>query len=356
MARALIAAGVLGRARVPARDGGSSSISPSAASASIDLERLAELAREVLGERGGRPRRRPPAPLRRRCRRSTCRSSLLVGGSTGTGKSTVADRGGAPARDHARHVDRLHPPDDARVLLAGVHAVDPLLELRGRAGGRRRGDRRSDGRRLPRPDAATCCVGVEAAIRRALTEGWSMVLEGVHLVPGMVPAEHRGRARRPRRDRDRDEDVHRDALPRAGPADRRHPRDGQVPRPDRRHPAHADATSSSRAREDRRPGDRELRMSSGRSTEVMELVDAARPSALRGGRVTEPSRTDAARARGRARTARAVHVRELRARDRARGARRRALARPRRPGGGRGGGVLGRALRARVAADQRPGS
>ena len=32
-------------------------------------------------------------------------------------------------------------------------------------------------------------VGVEAAIERALTEGWSMVIEGVHLVPGLVPAE-----------------------------------------------------------------------------------------------------------------------------------------------------------------------
>jgi 2-phosphoglycerate kinase len=30
-------------------------------------------------------------------------------------------------------------------------------------------------------------VGVDAAIQRALAEGWSMVLEGVHLVPGMVP-------------------------------------------------------------------------------------------------------------------------------------------------------------------------
>jgi 2-phosphoglycerate kinase len=31
-------------------------------------------------------------------------------------------------------------------------------------------------------------VGVRAAIDRALEEGWSMVLEGVHLVPGMLPA------------------------------------------------------------------------------------------------------------------------------------------------------------------------
>jgi 2-phosphoglycerate kinase len=30
-------------------------------------------------------------------------------------------------------------------------------------------------------------VGVQASIDRALEEGWSMVLEGVHLVPGMLP-------------------------------------------------------------------------------------------------------------------------------------------------------------------------
>jgi 2-phosphoglycerate kinase len=32
-------------------------------------------------------------------------------------------------------------------------------------------------------------VGVDAAIDRALAEGWSMVLEGVHLVPGLMPAQ-----------------------------------------------------------------------------------------------------------------------------------------------------------------------
>ena len=30
-------------------------------------------------------------------------------------------------------------------------------------------------------------VGVRASIERAMQEGWSMVLEGVHLVPGMLP-------------------------------------------------------------------------------------------------------------------------------------------------------------------------
>ena len=32
-------------------------------------------------------------------------------------------------------------------------------------------------------------TGVEAALQRALDEGWSMVLEGVHLVPGMISTE-----------------------------------------------------------------------------------------------------------------------------------------------------------------------
>jgi 2-phosphoglycerate kinase len=32
-------------------------------------------------------------------------------------------------------------------------------------------------------------VGVRAAMERALEEGWSMVLEGVHLVPGMLESD-----------------------------------------------------------------------------------------------------------------------------------------------------------------------
>jgi 2-phosphoglycerate kinase len=35
-------------------------------------------------------------------------------------------------------------------------------------------------------------TGVEAALQRALDEGWSMVLEGVHLVPGMITTELQG--------------------------------------------------------------------------------------------------------------------------------------------------------------------
>jgi 2-phosphoglycerate kinase len=40
--------------------------------------------------------------------------------------------------------------------------------------------------------ARNVLVGVRASIERALQEGWSMVLEGVHLVPGLVPLELEG--------------------------------------------------------------------------------------------------------------------------------------------------------------------
>jgi 2-phosphoglycerate kinase len=35
-------------------------------------------------------------------------------------------------------------------------------------------------------------VGISASVDRALDEGWSMVLEGVHLVPGMLPLDIQG--------------------------------------------------------------------------------------------------------------------------------------------------------------------
>ena len=59
-------------------------------------------------------------------------------------------------------------------------------------------------------------VGVRASLERALHEGWSMVIEGVHLVPGMLPPID-GPRRRPVRRRDRG----RGGAPRAFPDPRR---------------------------------------------------------------------------------------------------------------------------------------
>ena len=100
---------------------------------------------------------------------------------------------------------RVSPPPTSSVRRCGrssrgVHAVGPLLELRG---ARRRAATRPEQRLHGFLDQTrNVLVGVQAALDRALHEGWSMVIEGVHLVPGMVCAD-RGAARRPVRRRDR---------------------------------------------------------------------------------------------------------------------------------------------------------
>ena len=52
-------------------------------------------------------------------------------------------------------------------------------------------------------------TGVEAALQRALDEGWSMVLEGVHLVPGMITTELEARSSSSACSAIRDEEIHR---------------------------------------------------------------------------------------------------------------------------------------------------
>jgi 2-phosphoglycerate kinase len=113
---------------------------------------------------------------------------VLIGGATGTGKSTVATeiayRLGitrVTSTDFIRQTMRAffspdfmpsihHSSFDAGTPLhsAEQEEVDPLLHgfL---------------------DQTRHVLVGVKASIDRALEEGWSMVLEGVHLVPGMLP-------------------------------------------------------------------------------------------------------------------------------------------------------------------------
>ena len=126
---------------------------------------------------------------------------LLVGGATGTGKSTVATEAAHRLGITRAHLDRLHPADDPRVLPAERDAVGARVELRGGRIRRARGGFLEQTRRV--------LVGVEASIERALTEGWSMVIEGVHLVPGLVPAEIDGRSSSTPSCASRDVDEHR---------------------------------------------------------------------------------------------------------------------------------------------------
>jgi len=156
----------------------------------LELDQLAELAEEVLGA--------PQAQrtMRRLRRLQSLRELdmpivLLVGGGTGTGKSTVATE-----IAHRLGITRVTSTDFirqtmralfSRELMPTVHysSFDAELALT-----KAEEEEAGDPALLGFLDQArNVLVGVEAAVERALAEGWSMVLEGVHLVPGMVRAE-----------------------------------------------------------------------------------------------------------------------------------------------------------------------
>ncbi len=116
-----------------------------------------------------------------------------------------------------------------------VHADDPLLELLGRRGGRRRDDPLVAGFL---EQSRNVLVGVNASIERALQEGWSIIFEGV---PPSGAAAHAdgGRARLPVRPAIEDEDEHaRHFFSRSAGSER--PLDEARPRPPERYPAPPD--------------------------------------------------------------------------------------------------------------------
>ncbi len=151
----------------------------------IDLERLEELACEVLGQEQG-------AEVVNRLRRYAALHSLdlpillLVGGGTGTGKSTVATEVA-----HRLGITRVTSTDFIRQTIRAFFstAFMPSVHYSSFDAGHSVVDSETGDPTLLGflEQTQNVLVGVEGAIQRALTEGWSMVLEGVHLVPGMVP-------------------------------------------------------------------------------------------------------------------------------------------------------------------------
>ncbi len=146
----------------------------------IDLDRLEDLAREVLGENEG-------AQVVRRLRRHESLRELdlpvilLIGGATGTGKSTVATEVAyrlgitrVTSTDFVRQTMRAFLSRD---FMPSIHYSSFEVPDEG-AGGVVDGFVEQ---------TRNVLVGVRAVIERALQEGWSLVLEGVHLVPGMLP-------------------------------------------------------------------------------------------------------------------------------------------------------------------------
>lgn len=154
---------------------------------SIDVDRLLVLAQEVLGEAEG-------ARAVGRLRRLSDLQSLdvpiivLIGGSTGTGKSTVAAEVA-----HRLGITRVASTDFIRQTMRAFFSPEfmPTIHYSSFEAGQAV-DQDVTGDPTVVGFVEQCrhvCVGVDAAIRRALTEGWSMVLEGVHLVPGLLPSE-----------------------------------------------------------------------------------------------------------------------------------------------------------------------
>jgi 2-phosphoglycerate kinase len=159
---------------------------------STTLERLDELAREVLGEEDG-------ARTMRRLRRYRDLYELdlpvivLVGGATGTGKSSVAT-------DVAYRlgITRVTSTDFVRQTMRAFFSQEfmPAIHHSSFEAGRAMADEDDEDSEAVLhgflEQTRDVLVGVQAAIDRALEEGWSMVLEGVHLVPGMLPKQIEG--------------------------------------------------------------------------------------------------------------------------------------------------------------------
>ncbi|MBA2358945.1 MAG: hypothetical protein H0V84_11015 [Actinobacteria bacterium] len=151
----------------------------------VDFKRLEELAVESLGaEEGPRAVRR----LRRyrELQQLDLPIILLVGGATGTGKSTVATEAA-----HRLGITRVTSTDFVRQTMRAFFSEEfmPSIHYSSfEAAAAGEGDVLAGFLDQTR----NVLVGVRAALDRALHEGWSVVLEGVHLVPGMVPSSIEG--------------------------------------------------------------------------------------------------------------------------------------------------------------------
>jgi len=156
----------------------------------VELERFELVAREVLGEQEGE---RAAGRLRRLADLQALELPIivLIGGSTGTGKSTVAAEVA-----HRLGITRVASTDFIRQTMRAFFSAEfmPTIHYSSFEAGQALDEEVTGDPTVVGfvEQSRHVCVGVEGAMRRALTEGWSMVLEGVHLVPGLVPADLEG--------------------------------------------------------------------------------------------------------------------------------------------------------------------
>ena len=155
--------------------------------ASLDLDRLAELAAGVIGDEGAETTVRRLKRLHA-LQRLEEPLLLLIGGATGTGKSTIATEAA-----HRLGITRVTSTDFIRQTMRAFFSEEFMPSVHYSSFEARLALTRAEEEESG--DAAilgfldqtrNVLVGAHAALERAATERWSMVLEGVHLVPGMV--------------------------------------------------------------------------------------------------------------------------------------------------------------------------
>jgi 2-phosphoglycerate kinase len=181
MARSLMASGVAGyRAYALASRVGDELIERGLHR--IEIERLEALAVEVLGEKEGRDSIKR---LRRfqELRELDLPIMVFIGGATGTGKSTVATE-----LAYRFGITRVTSTDFVRQTMRAFFSHDfmPSIHQSSFEAGDVHPDADDPLVAGFMEQARNVLVGVRASSERALEEGWSLVLEGVHLVPGMV--------------------------------------------------------------------------------------------------------------------------------------------------------------------------
>jgi 2-phosphoglycerate kinase len=149
----------------------------------VDLDRLEELARDVMGEDAGEQTVRRLRSYEE-LRRLELPLILLVGGATGTGKSTVATEVA-----YRLGITRVTSTDFIRQTMRAFFSEEFMPSIHHSSF-----EAVPSETEAPDPIVAgfleqtrNVLVGVRAALDRALQERWSIVLEGVHLVPGLLP-------------------------------------------------------------------------------------------------------------------------------------------------------------------------
>jgi 2-phosphoglycerate kinase len=152
----------------------------------VTMDRVQELAVDVLGDdegekAGGRLQRY------RDLEELDLPIIVLIGGATGTGKSTVATEVA-----YRLGINRVTSTDFVRQTLRAFFSPEFMPSIHHSSFEAGKGLRSAEEEEVDPllhgflDQTRNVLVGVNAAIERSLAEGWSTVLEGVHLVPGMI--------------------------------------------------------------------------------------------------------------------------------------------------------------------------